>query len=258
MKNVKKPLKQHQKEEFDFLVKFDKICKKNNTKYSLAFGTLLGAVRHKGFIPWDDDIDLMMEKDELEKILPELEKKYKIRNMVNNKNKASLYSFDAMQIIKEDTNNALDIFIFERTSSNKLYQLCQSLFMKIYTPISSLEMGGVSKRGGGTMRIIWKMLHYSLGKMFRVMKLTKKLNALYLKIFIKTNKNKGDYFIREMSMMIFSKRDLYPLKRIIFEGRKFPVINNYEKFLKLKYNKYWILPEKKERVPMHFNNIYIK
>ena len=57
----------------DMLIYFDKICRKNHIRYSLTGGTLLGAVRHGGFIPWDDDVDVFMtrpEFDRLDRIFP--------------------------------------------------------------------------------------------------------------------------------------------------------------------------------------------
>lgn len=52
----------------DMLVKFDEVCRKHELRYSLAFGSLLGVVRHKGFIPWDDDIDVVMPREDYEKL----------------------------------------------------------------------------------------------------------------------------------------------------------------------------------------------
>lgn len=52
----------------DLLVEFDSFCRANSLKYSLAYGTLIGAVRHKGFIPWDDDVDVVMPRPDYERL----------------------------------------------------------------------------------------------------------------------------------------------------------------------------------------------
>ena len=55
-------LEEIKKIELDLLCQFQQICESNNLYYTLCGGTLLGAIRHKGFIPWDDDIDLLMPR----------------------------------------------------------------------------------------------------------------------------------------------------------------------------------------------------
>ena len=53
----------------EILDDFDSFCHSNDIQYSLAYGTVLGAVRHKGFIPWDDDLDVMMTRENYNKFL---------------------------------------------------------------------------------------------------------------------------------------------------------------------------------------------
>lgn len=62
-------LQEIQKLEVQVLSKFIDYCKAHDLKYYIAYGSLIGAIRHKGFIPWDDDIDVIMPRDDYEKLL---------------------------------------------------------------------------------------------------------------------------------------------------------------------------------------------
>lgn len=62
-------LKEKQEIMLDIMLDIDRFCRENGIRYSLAYGTMLGAVRHGGFIPWDDDLDIFMLRDDFEKFV---------------------------------------------------------------------------------------------------------------------------------------------------------------------------------------------
>ena len=79
METIQKPaqagetatLQEHQQALLVLLQEFDRVCKKLNIPYMLFAGTLLGAVRHQGFVPWDDDLDVLMHRKDYERLLQE-------------------------------------------------------------------------------------------------------------------------------------------------------------------------------------------
>lgn len=73
MTKKEKILLKIQEEELKLLKEFIKICSKNKIKYFALGGSLLGAVRHKGFIPWDDDMDLGLPRKDFEKFINEID-----------------------------------------------------------------------------------------------------------------------------------------------------------------------------------------
>ena len=62
-------LQEHQSVLFELLVEFDRVCRKNDIRYILFAGSALGAVRHQGFIPWDDDLDVALLREDYEKLI---------------------------------------------------------------------------------------------------------------------------------------------------------------------------------------------
>lgn len=128
---------QHIREmELELLKTVDKICRDNKIMYFLSGGTMLGAIRHKGFIPWDDDIDIAMLREDFVKfkeiIKKQLPNKYKYQSFENKD--GYHYFFDKITIndtyfstkysddFEMQKGISMDIFVFDKTSDNKFMQ----------------------------------------------------------------------------------------------------------------------------------------
>lgn len=133
-KNLDNALKYIHEKVFNQLLDIDRVCRKHNIKYSLHGGTLLGAIRHGGFIPWDDDADIVMERKDNSKFIE-----------IYNAEKNSDYDirYDGLWIcrviekpdvkfpnIKLD-NIYTDIFVYDKVPKNKVVFRLQIVILKL-------------------------------------------------------------------------------------------------------------------------------
>ena len=118
--------------QLDITEHFHNFCNKNKIKYSLACGSLIGAIRHNGYIPWDDDIDIYVERKDYDKLIelfPNiLDGKYEFICIERNKIWNIPYGkiFDNRTIVEENTNDWLpigvniDIFPIDKVPDNNI------------------------------------------------------------------------------------------------------------------------------------------
>ena len=243
-KKSAKNLKKLKKRELEILIEFDKVCKTNNIRYSLGFGTLLGAVRHGGFIPWDDDIDIMMTRNdykEFEKVASKLPK-----NLFFQNNQTDSFKLDAFMPAKIRDNNSkvefdkkyhagafIDIFVLDRFSSNKFLRKAQRLF---YLFLRFVQYREISNKGG----------------IFKIIKIGGILEKIFLWI-LNNGKYKDFYWYWIKKERFLSPGDLFPLRKAKFEKINFPVFKRTDYLLKFLYGDYMKLPPKNKRIQEHMD-----
>lgn len=144
-------LRKQQERMFEMLCVIDDICVKNEINYWLSGGTLLGAVRHGGFIPWDDDLDIQLMKDDYNKLLgllkTELPEQYQLQTSKTDRNYFARYAkVRDVNSLLEDSDYTLGykykgifIDIFSVEKANK-FLVKISAFMQWYLLISLLPM----------------------------------------------------------------------------------------------------------------------
>ena len=120
--------------QLDLLNELDRVCKKYDLKYILDFGTLLGAVRHKGYIPWDDDIDVSMLREDYDKLMEIAPNEFKEPYFMQNRDTDKGYDISVTKLRRSDTTYMMtentkhpmsynqgifiDIFVFDYLPSN--------------------------------------------------------------------------------------------------------------------------------------------
>lgn len=248
------------KVQLNILIKLDEVCQKNSLRYYLAFGTCLGALRHKGFIPWDDDIDVLMPYADAKKLI-EFQKEFGDELFVQSKETDPDYRSIAMRVrdekttcIEEDETDLkthkgiyVDIYPFYECSSNKFIRTVDILRSHL---LKVLVNNRPPINHGKVLNIISKVLlslYSDERRNRRIEKLENRLASV-----------KGDeildYYGQDITLMTaisYPKHWFAEPKKLVFEGRYFNGATEPEKYMKRRYGDYMKLPPIEDQIVHH-------
>lgn len=255
-----------QQESFKVLKVFRDICEKNHFKYWLAYGTLIGAIRHNGFIPWDDDIDLQMPRDDYEKFVDyciknkELLLPFELHHYKTNKKyiyPIARFSNSEFRIVFDDTKDYglgtfIDIYpVDEVDINNKKFIKTKNKYVR------KIVYAGLTNLSHFTKHItLPKKIYFVLSRSFNLNKIIKK----YDNFFQRKEFGKG------YSGCVLWESKFYSIKTELFEevithifnGELFCIPKHYDLILKTIYGDYMKLPPENDRIAHHFYKVYRK
>lgn len=234
-------LRQMQMRMLEMLLCFDRICKKHNIRYWLCSGTLLGAIRHEGFIPWDDDLDVEVMRDDykkLMKILPsELPENYVLQN--HDTDPGYFFCFAKLRdknSYLEETNRYdriftykgifIDIFPYEPVPKWIHWLSCQT-FGHIYSIMNNPEYN--NQLALRKVNKIYDLNHKFIFPLLRGIGALIPVKLWHYGLGIPYN---NDCYVDE----------IFPLKTAKFEGYDMPVPNDCHSWLTRKFGDYMKLP----------------
>ena len=254
---------------FDMLKQVDSICHAERLRYFLSGGTLLGAIRHKGFIPWDDDIDLMMPRPDYEIFLKRAEKRLPKRYILAFPDRTKDYSQPWIRIF--DTRVAVDDSGMQRT-------LTRSLFVDIF-PIDGLPSNRTLSNLCFKRVRAWDILlkcarRKALYPDERLKWLKKPMMALTRvrplpKYALSLNKSarrcsfERAHYAGVLATTHYGSRERMPVEvfrgsvQVPFEGGFFPAPIGYDTYLSRLYGDYMQLPPEEKRVSQHNLHAYL-
>lgn len=254
-------LKKLQLTELEILKVIDDFCNKHNIEYSLYAGTMLGAVRHHGFIPWDDDLDICMSRENYDRFIAEWNCSAPKGYILQNKDNTPAFSQSFSKIRKENTT------FFQELDTPGQYHM--GIFVDVF-PIDRMPNGVIKKqlfyfrcmkyqlltrefippKGNLFIRIVSKMILWITPKKSR----QRKRNNLLDKITQYNNESCNNMVAIETVSTFRTPLPMDLLDTFIsidFEDGIFKCSKKYEEYLRIKYSDYMQLPPVDERTWTH-------
>lgn len=250
------------------------VCDKHGLTYYMLGGTMLGAIRHKGFIPWDDDIDFGMPRKDYERFLElateELPKHLKIVNYRNDPK----YMYYITRILDTETkvieerignenkytNASIDIFPIDGTPNNPIARKIYFFRVMYHRALMALcykdSIDTKRKRGAMEKLLLWVMVRLPVEKLTTPYKQKCKIDKLLRKQKVEGSKYIGNimgaYRTREIvPVEYYGQGAYYP-----FEDTQFRGLEKYDEYLTYTYGDYMQLPPEDKR-KTHFKILEI-
>lgn len=251
-------LKKLHEVEMEILDEINRICMQNDINYFLMGGSMLGAVRHKGFIPWDDDIDIAMPRKDYNKFIKicqtelnpkyylhcyETDRKYYLPFAKIRKND-TIFLEEAVKDVDTHHGIFVDIFPFENAKkADSFFQKIQAILVRTITEVM-LYKKKIIKRKSCRHPFVAIILKIFPGAF--LMRLQKTLMCL-------NQNDNADYLVAlsgscEYRRATSLKSVFLPTKPIQFENRVYQGMNNPDAYLKSVFGDYMKLPPEEERV----------
>jgi len=259
--------------ELKILIEIDSICRERNIDYSLDGGTLLGAIRHKGFIPWDDDIDILMTRKNYNEFIEYCE---------NNKTGFELVSHIAFDKYGYLFAKAVDksTILIEKTINQHGIEMgvCVDIFPVDYLGNSLKEAKKNLNRTrflrellvarnwrryskSRTRSIIYepiRILFYILSRFTSQKRIIKKIERVNRKFSTDYKSFSGCICGSYREKEIMETNNYLYYSELEFEKHPFKVISNYDNYLTQLYGDYMQLPPKNQQITRHDFDVYFK
>lgn len=257
--------------QLGIVVAIDAFCREHGINYSLAYGTLIGAIRHQGFIPWDDDIDICLLRPDYDRLIQTFPKIYQGR--------FKLYAFERDQQYARAYARACDDTTVEIIHENVRFPSMGvgiDIFPIDKVPDDDAEWQHYNRKRYLTVRTYMKKayLHWEPSHTFvrniaaMVLKcLLKPVSFGYLTKRIIANATKYEtsntHFVFEAAQGLVSQKhipadDFRNFIEVNFEGHKLKAMAGYDNYLRLLYGDYMQLPPEEKRVSHHHSTAYRK